>query len=370
MAAILATVVAIIVYVTLYPFDFHFAGRGGNVLVHLLHSWPARMDRGFARDTILNIGLFIPLGASTCLTFANHWKRRTALTIAVIHGFALSFCVEVLQFYTADRYSSVADILFNTVGALAGALLGLAFERPIHAITSATERRGAPAGVLLAACWMGAQLYPLVPLIKRSQLSRALAQLTIAHLSWVEVIATAAGWFVFGLALRAIWGKLPWIWLALAMLAVPLRVVIWDRVVTASDVAGALLGFALWCVIEDKMRTGAGWLLLLVAVFLRELSPFHFSAAAHAFSWRPFAATILAEHAPGVAIILRKAFEYGALVWLLHAGKVRYRTAVFVVAGGLLVMELLQTHLPGREPEITDPILALLMALILHLLSL
>jgi glycopeptide antibiotics resistance protein len=364
-AALLAIVVALILYVTLSPFEFHFAHRHTSVLVHLLHSWPARIDRGVIRDAILNIALFIPLGLTGYLTFARYWSRSAALTFAVTHGLLLSLCIEVLQYYDATRFSSLADCAFNTLGAFCGALVAVLFQQRLEAVASAAGRRGAGAGILLAGLWMAAQLYPLLPQFKLARLSANWGRLLATRIDWVEVIAGAIGWFVFALALRTIWGKLPWAWLALCMFAVPLRLVIWDRVTSKSDLAGAILGLILWVALPDSMRAGAAWLMLPVAIAIRELAPFHLGAA-HAFSWRPFGATMAHEHAVGVAIILRKAFEYGAMVWLLHAGKMRYRTAGLLVAAALFAMEFAQTRMPGREPEITDPLLALIMALLLR----
>ena len=68
-------------------------------------------------------------------------------------------------------------------------------------------------------------------------------------------------------------------------------------------------------------------------------------------------------------MLARKAFEYGALVWLLHAGKFRHAIAGVLVAIGLFGMEMMQTRMAGRQPEITDAVVALLMALILRLLA-
>jgi len=364
-AALLAIVVALILYVTLSPFEFHFAHRHVSVFVHLLHSWPARIDRSVIRDTILNIALFIPLGLTGYLTFARHWSRSTALTFAVAHGFLLSLCIEVLQYYDSTRFSSLADCAFNTLGAFCGALVAVVFQRRLEAVASAAERRGAGAGILLASLWMAAQLYPLLPQFKLAQLSANWGRFSATQISWVEVVAGAAGWFVFALALRTIWGKLPWAWLALCTLVVPLRLVIWDRVTNKSELAAAVLGLILWVALPDSMRAGAAWLMMPVAIAMHELAPFHLGPA-HAFSWKPFGATMAAENALGVAIILRKAFEYGAMVWLLHAGKMRYRTAGIVVAVALFAMEWVETRLPGREPEITDALLALLMALLLR----
>ena len=369
MAGLLATIVALILYVTLTPFDFNLAGAPDTALSHLLHSWPQRITWSFARDAVLNVALFLPLGVAGCVTYAHHWNRRTAVAFTVTHGFVLSLGIELLQYYEPQRYSTLSDLLFNTLGALGGAWLGLASRRRIDAIASAAERRGAPAGVLLAACWMASQLYPFVPIVRTARFSRGWTQLMTTPFSWVEIVAGAAGWFVFGLALRAIWGKLPWAWLALCMFAVPLRLVIWDRALNRSDLAAALVALALWCAIGDSMKPGAGWILMVAAIGLRELAPFDFSAPAQAFSWRPFAASMSAEHAAGVPVLARKAFEYGSLVWMLHAGKFRHMTAGVLVAIGLFGMEMMQTRMAGRYPEITDSVLALLMALILRLLA-
>ena len=369
MAALLAIVVALILYGTLAPFHFEFGLHAGNPVAYLLHSWQGRIDRAAMRDGLLNVAIFLPLGGAACLTFAHHWKRRTGFLLAVGYASALSFCIEILQFYEKSRYTSAADWLCNTLGALAGAALALVFQRRLEALTSGAERRGAGAGLLLGSCWMGAQLYPLLPRITSARLAAGWAHLAGTRFSWVEIVAGAAGWYVFGLALRAIWGKLPWAWLALAMFAVPMRLAITDRVVNKSDLAAAAVGLLLWCVTAESVREGIGWLLLVAAIVLRELAPFHFSGPAHPFSWMPFAATMSAEHAPGISVILRKAFEYGAMVWLLTAGKLRYRTAAIVVAVALAGMEMLQTHMPGRQPEITDSVLTLLMALLLRMLA-
>ena len=75
------------------------------------------------------------------------------------------------------------------------------------------------------------------------------------------------------------------------------------------------------------------------------------------------------EQVPAVAVILRKAFEYGAMIWLLRAGKVGYLTGGMVLAIALAVMEALQCLMPGRSGEVTDALLALIMATVLKVLD-
>jgi VanZ family protein len=104
-------------------------------------------------------------------------------------------------------------------------------------------------------------------------------------------------------------------------------------------------------------------------VVLRELSPFRLAVTPHAFSWIPFAATFDSERQSATVILLRKAFEYGALVWLLRTQGTSYARAAAAVAGSLAVLEAIQRYLPGRTPESTDSVVALLMALVLWRLS-
>jgi hypothetical protein len=62
---------------------------------------------------------------------------------------------------------------------------------------------------------------------------------------------------------------------------------------------------------------------------------------------------------------MRKAFDYGTLVWLpVLAGASAPVSAAFAVVF-LFVLEWAQRSIPGRTPEITDAVLALLMAFVL-----
>ena len=77
----------------------------------------------YAKDALVNIAGFIPLGLIACAYFSwtrSHWKAILMTTIAC--G-TLSFVIEVLQYYIARRFSGTTDILTNTLGAAVGAAL-------------------------------------------------------------------------------------------------------------------------------------------------------------------------------------------------------------------------------------------------------
>ena len=72
-------------------------------------------SRGTA-DLLLNIMLFVPLGAA--LLLRGQSRRRVALW-----GLLLSTAIELLQFYIPGRDPSVSDVLANTFGTVLGAFI-------------------------------------------------------------------------------------------------------------------------------------------------------------------------------------------------------------------------------------------------------
>ena len=68
-------------------------------------------------DDLLNVGLFLPLG------LALGWNSRR-LAPAIVCGLLLSTAIELIQTIVPGRDPSLSDIVFNTLGAGLGALLG------------------------------------------------------------------------------------------------------------------------------------------------------------------------------------------------------------------------------------------------------
>jgi glycopeptide antibiotics resistance protein len=110
---------ALIVLVTLWPFDFLVRDpwlRPGRP--SLLIGW----GRSSVSDVLLNAGLFMPFGFG--LAGLLTWRRRlTGLTsLAVVFGvcFAVSYAIEVLQQLMPARYPAWRDALANSFGGVLG----------------------------------------------------------------------------------------------------------------------------------------------------------------------------------------------------------------------------------------------------------
>lgn len=96
----------LILYITLLR-----RAPGYNESIRLrLKLWP---NAGVWAGNLLNLLLYVPYGVTS-------WQWNREGKKIVIAGFALSMFCEVLQHLTRRGMADVNDVLFNTLGALAG----------------------------------------------------------------------------------------------------------------------------------------------------------------------------------------------------------------------------------------------------------
>jgi VanZ family protein len=270
--------------------------------------------------------------------------------------------MELLQNYVPGRVASLSDLATNTLGAAAGALLALVFAPEIIPPLYSQVRRASQGAALLVACWGAYQLYPFFPIFSSTRFEQVLHTLIATRaLSPVATWAAAAEWLAAALALEAVFGRLRTSWLAGAMLLSGLRIFMPSRSPAPEEVAGAALALAAWEILPSKRRLPLGVWMALSAILLVELAPFHFTRHAAPFSWVPLGASFENERWGALVILLRKAFLYGSVIWLLVRSRVAYPVAGSALAASLLVLEMVQRYLPGRTPEITDALIAVVM---------
>ncbi|UJP09506.1 VanZ family protein [Microbacterium sp. KUDC0406] len=92
-----------------------------GAFMHLAHVWagPVVEPMTFLQiEGTLNALLFVPLGAALALLLSRRWW-----ILAPLIAFALSFGVETIQARIPGRVPDLGDVLWNTAGALAGAIV-------------------------------------------------------------------------------------------------------------------------------------------------------------------------------------------------------------------------------------------------------
>ncbi|MBK7062178.1 MAG: VanZ family protein [Rubrivivax sp.] len=154
---------ALVLYASLYPFvGWRWpAGSGAAALLKL--PWPPWQT---ALDEALNFMGYLPLGLLIFIAAARSGLRAgPAFALALLAPSALSYAIEVVQHLLPGRHPSLKDWLMNSLGALAGALLGaglhaLGLLQRWHRLRQRWFLRHSAGALALLTLWPVAMLFP------------------------------------------------------------------------------------------------------------------------------------------------------------------------------------------------------------------
>ena len=123
-------------------------------------------------DSVVNLLAYLPFGLFLGLMFHTRFGVSWGVLLATLCGAALSASMEFAQMYLPSRVSSNLDLLNNTAGTLAGALVAVSIAPRGWYITLTHWRRwlflrgsAVDFGLALAALWMFAQVNPSLPIL-------------------------------------------------------------------------------------------------------------------------------------------------------------------------------------------------------------
>ena len=358
---LLAAIVFLVAFGSLYPFSFSLAGAGPlERLAELPRAGTTRSD------VAANILLYLPLGA--CLAWLVYARRGAALAVlgATLLAAAFSFAIEFAQLYETRRVASLADLASNATGAFLGAMLALAIARTRSRLQESpfAGLLRHPVAAALLFSWLGYRLAPFAPVLDTAEWAVSFAALRTG--GWpapAESLVHLLAWLVvLFLAERLAPAR------AVALAAVSMAMVLAGRVLfaglglEAAEVAGMAGALLLALPVSRLARPRAAWLLaiaLLGLIAWQGLAPFDFQLAQDRFALLPFGESLTQYRAANLADMFLRCFMNGALVWLLFQAGLPALAATGAGAGAIFAVELLQTWLPGQTAEITDPLLAI-----------
>jgi len=364
-AWLLLGVTFLIVYGSLYPFRFEFVEVQG--LADLLGRLPkARTTRS---DIAANVLLYLPFGACLGWLLASRLGGPLALACATLAGLLLSTGIEVAQIFETRRVASLADVVSNGLGTLAGAALALALRSARHGFSRHPLARllAQPIPAALLLLWLGYRLAPFALTLDPDQWLTAFAPLQQLPGDWVAPLAALGylvGWLVAARALAELYPRRqPAVPLAIAMAIVLGGTVLVSGKELDPNELIAMAAALLLSVPLSRMspRAAAALLAMLLGawILLKGLVPFDFRMDPDAFGLVPFRDALTRYRSTNLVDMFHKCFAYGAMVWLLMRAGLRVAGATLMTVGLLLVIELLQAWLPGKAADITDPLLAL-----------
>jgi VanZ family protein len=364
---------ALILYGSLFPFRFDAPvdANLGDLLTGL------RFQRTSRGDLVANLLLYMPLGLCLMLALPIRWSRFIVLAWTVVAGTALSTAIELLQFYSPMRVSSLTDVVINAIGTLAGALAAIIYLELGSTLRipgiAAGRPEPVPLGVLLL--WLAFRLAPFVPTIDWQKYKDAVKPLFLEpSFGVLDTFRYVVGWLVVGYTVRQLWRREYALFALLAIVGIVLagRIVVVGKVLVASELLALAICIPLAAVIvanPDRLRTALLAALLAATVVLHGLKPFELLAQPQEFSWVPFKNSLSDSLEVNYSVLLEKCFWYFSLVWLLARRGSGVGRAALATAALLGAIEAAQLWLPGRSAEITDPLLALAAGVLLALLG-
>ena len=345
----------LLVYGCLYPFNF-------TPIARRMLSLPRVATIG---DMVANLLLYLPIGI--CGFFGLTKLQRIILRGAatVLLGAMLSLGIEIAQAYDIGRHSSILDVILNTLGTLLGfaatwVVVRAAFWRQLD------DGTGIGAAMLLLVLWVACRLVPFVAAFDWQQVARALAPLGGSwRPDWTVIFELAILWLVVMRLLEAIGSVRPVLpaTLSFVLMLAALRTLIPGHIILPQEIYGVVAAAA--CFALGLHRT---WLVtsgLVIYLVVNGLMPYA-SGPMRDMNWVPLRGFIRSNIEFSMQALMFKSFAYGALAWLLGRLGLRLMVAQGLGCAIVLAIEWGQQFVPGRFPDITDVLIYLAMAYVLH----
>ena len=368
--ALLIGYTALLVYGSLFP----FVGWGTpDVSPWQEFLSPGRVSRA---DLVLNVLIYLPLGWLAARVFAGVGHVRAVL-LATLAGSLLSFGVEYLQALLPMRVPSFHDWGWNTLGTFGGAVVHrqLAALGPWIRRTATRLVGDGPVprlGVAVVGVWAAGQLFPFVPSPDVGNLRAGLRpvwHVLRGSASFEPSRALGYALAILGLsiilsaALRPEYRRRRLFVCAFFFCVLLAKVPVVRQQLSLEALAGAALAFLVVGFLREPERaSGLACAAIVGAIVLDQLRPGGGAAGVATFNWIPFRAHLVND-LTGIEDVLDTVWPFLAFGYL--AIRAQPSRPQRVAAGGIgvvflsvLLLEWLQTFVPGRSPDVTDAIIA------------
>jgi glycopeptide antibiotics resistance protein len=364
----LVIIVVIIFYGSLFPFNFHHLTLNGELLASFLETGGVQSSLS---DVFVNITLFVPLAVIGMLAFPRlaSWQKA-ALVVAI--GLMVSVLSQLSQYYVPARIPALQDVLWNNVGVVVGIVVGVG---ALKFLNRGGDRDGAsadPTALFLIFLWLSARFFPFLPSIRLEEYEASLRPLLETPTIGIpQLFISVAGWTVAALLLLdlGVTKRLALTLFVFGAATLMLEVVIVVNTVGLTDVVALVCAVIIVAARSRWALNPAIIAVILMAFALgyAGLDPFQLRNEAAAFNWVPFSATITGHNFFSLKLIVLKLYFYSALVLFvarLYEAPSLY--PIILVAGFATAIELVQLFVRLHTPEITDPILVVLGAVIIY----
>ncbi|MFN2288615.1 MAG: VanZ family protein, partial [Chromatocurvus sp.] len=313
MRALLAVTALLIMYGSVYPFNFSAYTYTPERLAQLVNF---SLERALDGNAIANVILFLPWGVFT--VGASRRDGRThlgALAFISLLGFIVAYAAQFAQVFIAGRVPSGIDVVWNILGGGLGIAAGLALIDRVRLPLSAGP---IPVPLFLVAGWLGYQWLPFVPTLDLGLLKdnvQALLANRVPAPFWV--FQNTLLWLICLQLFERYGPPLQRYWYPLGMLAVlAIGALLMGSTVNVDDIAGAACALVLWSLLGTRWYPGWQALLLAAAIVGASYLPLQWRDSPGSFSWVPFSGALSSNVVLNVIATWKKLVLYGLLIWL------------------------------------------------------
>jgi VanZ family protein len=371
---LLAAVIVLIGYGSLYPFHFIFDGSHPTFKSAVMQlSW-ARAGKA---DQVRNVLLYMPFGFCLMLWLRGRMQLGWAVLLASACGALFSFGIEMAQVYLSTRVPSWLDMSLNTGGALLGAVAGALWRRLsalVYLPPNTRQQPGDRSAMVVLAAWTAWRLADFDIHLSLARLKQALLPLLEWQFSWSQLLQYLLLWMVVAQAVTgyAHRQRNHEVLLSVIVLVLAGRLLLVTPPFTPAElVALALLLPSM--VLLHRFRSTPQHIVVLAAFLIEfiyeRMAPFNFGPRDHGFDLWPFLGWIEQGMPIEAEPLFRKLFMFSAMIWLLKDAGLRLRQAWLMVGVLVLCFEVLHLWQPGRSSSLTNPTLVLLVGWLMYSVS-
>ena len=360
MRKVFAFVCFLVVYGSLYPFNFNYALPNLSTAIPLAHF--NFLDAGIT-DGISNIILFIPYG----LFFALGWnfsKKRSLLFWCVVTAFSFGYFVQVLQLWAIGRVPWGGDAVLNTIGAIVGSSIAFRFNN-LRLLNSEKVNLQSKVFAILGIGLLVIKLAPFAPTMDFGILKENIKNLIYSpsiDVYWLfeHTVTWVLVFFFLTRANPSFERCRLLIPITICVLALKFFIIAND--INLSQLLGATLALVIFFASKNLIDINKAALatVLLVAIVLNGYYPFEFRTQISKFEWIPFSGALNGNILLNILATSKKILLYSSAIVLLYTSNNKLKLSTGIVASIVFLSEVGQIFVTNSVPESTDFLLVLI----------
>lgn len=356
MRSLLAIVIIIIIYGSLYPFNFVWVDFSSIAWLDWGLNIQQRTTNG---DILSNFLTFLPLGYLAYASFESRDISLTKVVAILVVAFVFAYLLQIAQFYLPSRVPTVGDALVNWLGTLSGILLAISVQswlkRNPQVALQWPQQVSVP--LLMVGCWLLYQFFPFALEFTGQSLQHSVAPLwqsirfTMHDYVFLSVMwycfllfATSNQWFQINLKNASI----------LIAIIFGLKIIIAHNQIDLSNFVAALTAIILFVQIKSPNWNKPLMTMIVVGISVNELFPLIVKLNTHTVNWIPFSFNLSGSMWVNTQVFLEKIFAYGCLIFCAKQVLLRFSSAIFFSMGIVALIEISQIWISFGVGDITD----------------